>query len=98
MKMPWDYALRPLEPPMPHVKLEDIPVPHPIWEALCTRLDEGPASFDCLVLTAKQSGLELSTARLVEQWLEKQKAAGFIELTEGRWQVRGSDTSGEKHG
>lgn len=86
MKMPWDYVLMPLEPTMFHLTLKD--VPHSVFEALCSLLDEGPATFERLVLTAQQAGLELSTARLVEEWLEKQQAARFIEFVDGQWQVR----------
>lgn len=77
---------------MRHLTLDD--VPHCVFEALCGVLDEEPCSFERLVLTAKQAGLELQTERIVEQWLEKQKAGDFVELIDDRWQIRGySDTS-----
>lgn len=66
--------------------LEDMP--QSVCEALCTRLDEGSASLGELTEAALTAGLRGHLTGLVESWLDKQRGAGFIELTNGRWQVR----------
>jgi hypothetical protein len=68
-------------------------VPHSVWEALCSRLDDGPASVRQLANVAQQAGLRLGTTYLLEQWLEKQRAAAFIELVNEKWQVRSPPAS-----
>jgi|SRR5689334_1110213 len=93
MKKPWDYAMMPLEPTV-ILTLDD--VSPDVCEALCDRLDEGPANLGELANIAQRAGLNAQTIRLVELWLEKQRAARFVELVDGRWQVHCSNTSTEK--
>jgi hypothetical protein len=91
MTLPFNFAVLPLEPTRFHLIMEDIP--HHVFEALCDRLEESPATVSQLVDTAKAAGSTAITSRLVEQWLEKQRRTRFIECVDGKWQVRNADTS-----
>lgn len=74
------------------MKVHGFEVPHSVFEALCTRLDKGPATAMQLEIVAERAGVPRGpeSMRTVDRWLQKQRKAGFIEFVNRQWQVRSS--------
>ena len=83
------------------MKVHGFEVPHSVFEALCARLDKGPATASQLEIVAKRAGVPdgPESMRTVDRWLQKQRKAGFIEFVNRQWQIRSAKQhSGEQGG
>lgn len=79
------------------MKVHGFEVPHSVFEALCTRLDRGPATAGQLVIIAENAGVPRGpeSMRTVDRWLQKQRKAGFIEYVNRQWRVRSAPGKSE---